>query len=129
MSGPIKPPGGGPPGPSGPDGADGAGKPQSVDGPSEAFRETLERTDQASEAGASEAPPQAEGIQAVADDLRAGRIDTSEAVERLVQRALESQAAEALPPAMRAELEQHIRRALADDPSLAALTKDLERGG
>lgn len=127
MTSPIKPPGDGPPGPSSPDGPggpSGPGKPKPAEGPSEAFRETLEG---ASEGPASEQVAGSDALQSVADDLRAGRIDAAQAVDRLVQRALEA-APEALPPAARAELEAHLRRALAEDPSLSALTKDLERG-
>lgn len=122
MTSPIKPPGGGPNGPSSPDGPKG---PESVEGPSEPFQRSLDRASDSEASGEAAGP---EGVRAVADDLRAGRIDATQAVERLVERALEGVATEALPPAARAELEAQLRRAIADDPNLAALTKDLERG-
>ena len=127
MSSPIKPPGSGPPKP--PDEVGGAGGPegtQRTQGPSGAFREALDSAQGAEGASPAEGA-KLEGIQAVADDLRAGRIDPSQAVEQLVQRALESPAAQALPPVLKGELEAHLRRTIAEDPSLATLIQDLER--
>lgn len=59
-------------------------------------------------------------------DLATGRIDVDEAIERLLARALAS--ASALPLEHRAALEAQLRSALAEDPTLIALRKDLERG-
>jgi len=121
MSTPIKPPGG-PAGVPPPDGSDG---PSKVGEASEAFRTALD-------AVAPEAAPRPgaglEGVAAVAAELRAGRIDATDAVERLLDRAVASHTAAALSPEQREGLRAHLRRVLAEDPSLIALTKDLERG-
>jgi hypothetical protein len=133
MSSPIKPSDGSARPPGGPGGADGSapagqGGARRPDEAGHAFHGALER------AGAGGAPEGAAGVgranpvEAIVEDLRAGHIDATDAVERLVQRALEGPAA-ALPPARRAELEAHLRRSLRDDPTLAALTRDLSRGG
>lgn len=125
MSSPIKPPGGPPRPPS----LDDAAGPQGARGPSgksEAFSEALDPAGRAEGAQQSAA---VEPGESVAADLRAGRIDVETAIERLLQQALESPAAAALTPAGKAELEAHLRRALAEDPALLAMTKDLERNG
>ncbi|RLB56788.1 MAG: hypothetical protein DRJ42_02160 [Deltaproteobacteria bacterium] len=70
-----------------------------------------------------------DAIEALAADAVAGRVSVDQVVDRLVSRALESPTAAALPPAQRAELEAHLRSALADDPALSALTQDLLSGG
>lgn len=133
MSSPINPPGG-PKDPSSPDelsGAEGADRSQKSQGPSEAFRQTLDRAEEAGDApnvAGTTATNAADPLAAITDDLRAGRIDVDTAIDRLVERALESRSAEALPPARRGELEAFLRRSLADDPTLVALTGDLERG-
>lgn len=69
-----------------------------------------------------------EGVRGIAAELRAGRIDASEAVERLLQRTLAGPAVGALPPAERARLESMLRASLAEDPTLASMQKDLSRG-
>ena len=134
MSTPIKGPGGASPG---------AGFPES-DGPSgtktggasETFREALDGAEKAADpqgaagaapTGASQIDP-SDPVALVAADLRAGRIDVATALDRIVERAMASGPATALEPAARRELQDFLRQALADDPSLLALTKDLERG-
>jgi len=127
MSAPIKPPGGPPKPPP-----DEMGKVGDVSGPagsSEAFRKHVET------ASPVDAPaPAAPGSEAIevarrlATELRSGQIDATEAVERLIERAMGGGAAASLPPARRAELEAFLRRSLAEDPTLSALTEDLERG-
>jgi hypothetical protein len=59
-------------------------------------------------------------------DLRAGTIDVQTAVSRLIDHTLERAAA--LRPAARAELEKVLRHAVADDPALVELVKELARG-
>lgn len=133
MSTPIKGPGGAPPGAGLPDGAEGPGP---TKGPSESFRDALEGADKAGgtegagAAGGAEANQvEATGaVRELAADLRAGRIDISAALDKIVERAMASGPAAALGPAARRELEQFLRRQLADDPTLLALAKDLERG-
>jgi hypothetical protein len=121
MNSPIKPPGK-PPGPP-PEISPGAGE------ASETFQKALDGT-AAADAAADVGPAIAnEALSAIAADVAAGRIDVEAAVDQLVARALEGPTAAILPPAQRAELEAHLRRTLADDPTLAALTQDLERGG
>jgi len=121
MSSPIKPPGKPPGPPPGP--ASGVGE------PSETFQKALEETAAANPATGAEPALANDAISSLAADVAAGRIDVEAAVDQLVARALEGPTAAALPPARRAELEAHLRRALSDDPTLAALTQDLERGG
>ncbi len=121
MSSPIKPPGK-PPGV--PPASESAG------GPSKAsFDAALERTAEAKNTDQAGQVVSSEAIAALAKDLAAGKIDPAKAINQLVARALDGPTASALPPARRAELEAHLRRALSDDPTLAALTQDLERGG
>lgn len=73
--------------------------------------------------------PEATGnlAQAIADDLRSGKIDGATAVERVVQKALESDMASRLSSEERSGLEAFIRRALEEDPTLRALVDDLGR--
>lgn len=65
---------------------------------------------------------------ALADELRAGRITPSEAVEAMVQGALASPMAKRLGPEALARLESVVREQLANDPALSALIGDLDRG-
>ncbi len=81
-----------------------------------------QRSPDAADATAATAPSRVGGVQA---DLAAGRIDVDEAIERLVDRALAQ--ASGLPTEQRAALEAQLRAALAEDPTLIALRKDLER--
>lgn len=76
-------------------------------------------------ADAPQAATQSSRVGGLQADLTSGRIDANEAIERLVQRALASAAG--LPMEQRAALEARLRAALADDPTLIALRKDLER--
>jgi hypothetical protein len=61
-------------------------------------------------------------------ELRAGRTDVDSVVRALVERSLAQADASGLPSARRASLESMLREALASDPTLQQLTKDLERG-
>lgn len=125
MTSPIKPPGGTPPGAPDPSRVDGAGR---AEGPRETFREALDRTSSDAGPAGATAPPEVTGVRAISDDVRTGRIDAEAAVDRLVARALSTPAARSLTEAARAELEADLRRSLAEDPTLLALTKDLARG-
>jgi hypothetical protein len=137
MSTPIKGPGGASPGAGLPESEGPAGT--KAGGTSETFREALEGAEGAEgaqkagdsqgagRAGASQIDP-SDPVALVAADLRAGRIDVNTALDRIVERAMASGPATALEPAARRELQDFLRQALADDPSLLALTKDLERG-
>jgi hypothetical protein len=115
----IKPKG--PHAPGAPDAPADAGKARGAGAPRESFKEAIEGSKPAVKL------PSTGPLSSIADDLRAGKIDASTAVDRLVARALSSKDAASLPPARRAELEAQLRSALADDPALVALTKDLER--
>lgn len=80
--------------------------------------------------GAAEAERSAPGSQsgeiaAIAREIRAGTLDPAAAVERLVQRALESPTAAGLPAAQKARLAEVLRAQLAQDPTLQALQRDL----
>jgi hypothetical protein len=65
---------------------------------------------------------------ALVADLRAGRADVDAVVRALVERSRAQADASGLPPARRASLESMLRDALASDPTLQQLMKDLERG-
>ncbi len=116
MSTPIKP-----------SGARGVGDVGSAESPESegAFADATARAGRAG--GASVA--RGELLQSLAADLAAGRIDGAQAVDRLVTATLGGGAAEALPSAERARLESMLRAALAEDPALVAMQKDLARGG
>lgn len=80
----------------------------------------------AGQEGATEAASAQSGeIAAIAREIRAGTLDPAAAVERLVQRALESKTAAGLPPAQKARLAEILRAQLAQDPTLQALQRDL----
>ena len=117
----IKPKGPHTPGATTPESPTETGAAHAKDAPRETFRETLDAP-----AKASQAAPTGP-LASIRDDLRAGKIDAAGAIDRLVARALSAPEAAALPPARKAELEAHLRAALADDPTLVAMTKDLER--
>lgn len=129
MSSEIKPPGAGGVTPN----VGGADSSAPSEGTGEAFRAALEGSAPvegaapvAQSADASSSATQ--GIEGIAAELRAGRVDSSQAVEQLLTRALSSASARALPPAERARLESMLRSAIAEDPTLAAMQKDLTRG-
>lgn len=132
MTSSIKPPGGGPPsappleGPGGP-GASGAPKP--ADGAFErVLAEPVGSVAEATSAQASSVGSAAHEPSALAADLAAGRLDATAVIDALVERALQGPAAAGLGEVGRAELEEHLRRSLADDAGLADMVKDLERG-
>lgn len=114
----IKPKG--PGGPGVPDAPD-APSAKPTEAPRESFREVLDAPSGAARTSAT-GP-----LASITDDLRAGKIDAATAIDRLVANALAGKDVAGLPPARRAELEAHLRAALAEDPALVALTKDLER--
>jgi len=126
MSSTIKPPGA-PGAPTSPlpeiaptQGAEG------TQGAKPAFHETLQ-ADGVGPADPIARATSAEPIEALTEDLRAGRIGGAEAVEALIGRALSTPMARSLTAAARAELEAHLRASLEHDPSMVAMTKDLER--
>jgi hypothetical protein len=128
MSSAIKPPGsGGPPGAGSTPEVGGAG---AADGG--AFRAAMDEpgADAVREprAGATASSARADALRALAEEVRSGRIDASTAIDRLVERALGAGPVAALPPARRAELEALLRSALEEDPTLAAMQRDLARG-
>lgn len=133
MSSPIKPPGG-PAGPPSPDEVGGSDRAGGAKETSEAFRQALDEASgaqeptEATEATGAARTGATDGVAQIAEELRAGQLDVEAAIDRLVERAMASGTAEALPPPKRAELEAFLRRSLADDPTLVALTRDLERG-
>lgn len=69
-----------------------------------------------------------DATKAITDDLRAGRITTAQAVDALVARALDTPMANALTPEAKQRLESVIRTQLVNDPALAALVSDLDKG-
>ena len=124
MTTPIKPPGQGAT-PSPTSDVDASRAPGSVKSGSESFQSTLEKT---SHTGSATPTVAADAVRALVDDVKAGRATVGQALDRLVARALDSGVARTLPAAQRADLESSLRAALLEDPSLVALTKDLERG-
>ena len=130
MSTPIKPPGSAPTAGVEPGDANGPTEGR-VEGHEGEFRDMVgdaseARTGEArADAGAVAEATDASPVTDVSNDLAAGRIDADGAIERLVERALAGAAG--LPDAHRASLEAQLRDALAHDPTLAALRKDLER--
>lgn len=126
MSTPIKPPGGSP-----------EGAPESAEAPDESGSDVGELRDMVEGAEASgsvsgrggvteSAATQASSpVDALRADVASGRLDADEAIERLVQRALAG--APGLDEPQRAALEAQLREALAEDPTLVALRKDLQR--
>ncbi len=122
MTTPIKPPGQGAT-PSPTSDVDASRAPGSVKAGGESFQSTLEKTSHSASATST-----ADAVRALVDDVKAGRATVGQALDRLVARALDSGIARTLPAAQRADLEASLRTALLDDPSLVALTKELERG-
>lgn len=122
----IKPPSGKPSGLPPPTDASSA-KSGAAKAPSDAFRTVLDEPGAASAAGSARAAPKTDAV-AIAQELRAGRIDAETAVNKLVEKALARADAVGLPPAKRSDLEALLRDALASDPTLSQLSKDLERG-
>jgi hypothetical protein len=116
MTGPIKPPGAPSTPPSLPE-LGRAAEPARTD-----FRDQL--TEGATKA--ESAAPTGE-LAALAARVRAGELSPEQAVDALVERALQSPMAAALDAAGRAGLEAHLRAALEDDPVLAQMRGDIAR--
>jgi len=81
----------------------------------------------AGHASAAGGAAEASGVQALTAALRTGELSPAQALDALVAQALQAPDAQRLEPAARAELEQHLRTMLAEDPSLQELTSDLSR--
>ena len=101
--------------------------------PSDTFRTALDASEPA--AGARQGGTAARNTAAapgagaeLIGDLRAGRTSPAAVVQTLLERTLGQADASGLPPARRVALEALLRDALANDPTLQQLTKDLERG-
>ena len=127
MTSPIKPPAGSPPIPAlgkavGPSGSDATGD---AGAQGAEFAAALEsQSTPALEGGSPLAG--ADGVSALAAELRAGSLSPAEALETLVQQALGAPEVALLAPAQRAELEAHLRSTLAEDPSMRDLVSDLK---
>lgn len=106
----------------GPGGATGVTEGKAPEGAGAAFRAAVE----GARGGGAEGAHRSE-IAAIASEVRAGTLDAAGAVERLVQRALESSTAAGLPPAQKERLAELLRAQLAEDPTLQALQRDLGR--
>jgi hypothetical protein len=75
------------------------------------------------EVSGAETTPGTQGAAAqVVADLKAGRLSPDQAVERLVHAAVQRQV---VPPAVRARVEVRVREALARDPVLGSLLRNL----
>ncbi len=125
MSTPIKPPGGPS---SGPGSIESSGT-ESTSAPG-AFKQAVasEGASATSDVAAAEAGASSEAsapVQALVDEVRAGRLDVDGAIDQLVDRALSTTTG--LPPEHRQALEAQLRGALGEDPTLLALRRELER--
>lgn len=130
MSSPIKPPGSGPPrGVGSADGPAKPGAPSATERPGETFGDALGRAAGGAPGERATGPAVVDALREMAESIRSGRIDSAQALDQLVRRAMEAPEVAALTPAGRSELESHLRQVLADDPSLAALVRDLQRSG
>lgn len=121
MTSPIKPPGGTPP------------RVPSVDELKEGTRSKESTAAFSAEPVAK--PAEADAAQGAAGPLdtlvnavRAGELDAAGAVDRLVAELVQGPLAAGLDAAGREALEAHLRDALADDPNISQLVKDLGRG-
>jgi hypothetical protein len=123
----IKPPSGKSPGMPTTTEVGGASRTGAAQVPSDAFKKALDEPGAVSSASAARAAPKA-GVAGIAQELRAGHISGEVAVQKLVDRALAKADSAGLSPAKRTELEAVLRDALASDPTLSQLSKDLERG-
>lgn len=125
MTTPIKPPGGSPSttGAAGPSNDADRGRIEGRSGELRSMVEGAEAEVNGPQAARAEGPS---SLSVIEHELRAGTLDMDQAIDRLVARALEHAAA--LPAEQQAELEANLRTALAEDPTLLALQKDLERG-
>ena len=94
-----------------------AAAPESTGTDASSFRATLDAA-----AGASGAAPTTNDV---ASSIRAGSLSAQQAIEVLVERALNAPAARGLTDAGRADLARHLRNALAEDPTLRAMQADL----
>jgi hypothetical protein len=112
MTSPVKPPNTGPTGPTDAVSDTGAADPTAgVAAP---------------EAASSTAP--AGRLEALVADLRAGRIDADTAVDRLVEHASTTGMARGLSAETRSELVAYLKSMIENDPTLADLRRDLQRG-
>ena len=91
--------------------------PESTGTDASSFRATLDAA-----AGPPGAAPTTNDI---ASSIRAGSLSAQQAIEVLVERALNAPAARGLTDAGRADLARHLRNALAEDPTLRAMQADL----
>ncbi len=121
MSNPIKPPSSDLPLQQIDELSSGAG----VEKPSAAVPEALEAQPDSVQqvAGAADS---ADPVRVIAEALRSGEINPDRAVQMLVERALDSAPLAALDEQGRQQVEGLLRAALLDDPTLAAIVKDLE---
>jgi hypothetical protein len=119
---PVKPPGSGHPLHQVEELSGGVG----AEKPSAAAPEAVETQHETVQQATGTATP-ADPVRAIGDALRSGEIDTQRAVEMLVERALEREPSARLSGQERQQLESFLSKALQDDPTLAAIVKDLER--
>lgn len=66
-------------------------------------------------------------LEAIAADVRVGTLSPEQAVDQLVERAL-GEVAASLTPAQQDELRALLRAAVADDPTLGALGREIAEG-
>ena len=108
----------------GPGSATGVTEGAAPEGAGAAFRKAVDAQGTAGATSGAASARETE-IAAIAAEIKAGALDPSAAMERLVQRALSSGAASTLPPAQKERLAELLRAQLAEDPTLQALQRDL----
>jgi hypothetical protein len=74
-------------------------------------------------------PTSLDQVQAIADQLKTGKIDTDTAITRLIENALSNASISNLSSVRKTELEKLLRVAVQSDPTLETLTRDLKRQG
>ncbi|MFN9809570.1 MAG: hypothetical protein ACK6CU_08070 [Deltaproteobacteria bacterium] len=93
-----------------------------------AFRTSLEAARETTGPSEASAGRGVGALHALSEGLAAGTLAPSAVVERLVERALAAPGARGLTEAGRAQLEQSLRTALAEDPTLLAMQAELSAG-
>lgn len=116
MSASIKPPTGSTPGLSGLEGAADVQANPGIEGP-----KAQPVSGSASAAGAPQVASPSEGW---LNKLQAGEVTREQAIDGLVQQAMDNHGVSHLPPAQRSALEQVLRATLLDDPVIARLLGD-----
>jgi len=79
------------------------------------------------EAGATHAASKATRVSDIAADLKAGKLTSGAALDKVIERVLDRQLGARAPASLREKVGAALRDALADDPLLASKVRTLER--